>query len=367
MKARFIMRYAGHGALNHLTVLDDADHVIRHIVVDAGTNATHFPDVAEGEFEEVAGSICASATRNSVDICLTHADEDHYSYIYRLVEYIKEHAQDHIDAIDHLYLTLLADETGFANDPAREVDRIVPGLGALTNDFMRENREDRFRVLGEREVDTTLWQDPSRCATFKLAYTNLCSSRGDKNGNSSMFTLKLGSTVVLMPGDSTGETFRNLLDDQDVRDGVTSTVSDADKIILVLPHHGSVHSLEADGFLAGDDPDNHAINASRLHQAITLLVPNANAQLYVSADHHDTNGHPHEWTLDQFSTVATDSTEPMPIGFYRTNGGVYEELVNFHGVGEFVVGAQEKCLWSTVNVSNPEEPFAQFVYDEFED
>ena len=48
MKARFIMRYAGHGALNHLTVLDDADQVIRHIVVDAGTNATHFPDVAEG-------------------------------------------------------------------------------------------------------------------------------------------------------------------------------------------------------------------------------------------------------------------------------------------------------------------------------
>ena len=43
MKARFIMRYAGHGALNHLTVLGDADQVIRHIVVDAGTNATHIP------------------------------------------------------------------------------------------------------------------------------------------------------------------------------------------------------------------------------------------------------------------------------------------------------------------------------------
>lgn len=238
--------YVGHGALNYIEVRDADGTVDKTIIVDAGSTSDYL-GIAHQSRDSMKQKVLQLQGAGSLIICITHIHEDHYSFLtYLLYEII---SQGKIPIIDAIYL-------GGVKDDA-ELYMKAYSLFMLVSTIETAPGTRRVEILGKREEPETLWKIDND-VEFELLFSGLVYPDTDTNSNSANFGIYSWDkhTGIWFTGDSTGKTFMRLMNNENLASLVGWAFGLNNGIVMTVPHHGSIRTLEDDNFVSSADKIN---------------------------------------------------------------------------------------------------------------
>lgn len=275
--AKWTAYYVGHGAMNYIEIYDNNGDVDSVIIIDAGSNEDTLissSGVTNGNSNLKTLNETLSQYDESIPviICVTHTDEDHYSYIESIISNLEEQRGKNVNFV--IYIGSITEDKLMAwqgdSGPRFKFKNVAMKYKSVV--FFLE-KSSRPRIL-QRFENISLW--------------TMCNRAGgngkDVNSDSAVYCLLNETTAFLFMGDITGATMKNIINQGS--EGWKLKLHDKE-IVMTVPHHGSMHSMSADKFVE-DCTQDDCQNWKTFRENIGLNE----YSVVVSYGYNDSNKHP---------------------------------------------------------------------------
>ncbi len=258
--------YMGHGALNIIDVWGEDSKFMGEIVIDAGSNQDALR-MADEHANSLIENVMEKCGTEQLTICLTHLDQDHYSYIVTLLKTLIK--DEKLDIIDKIYIGGIGlydsfHDIGSIQNITRYVaDKARPLYNVLEKIEFQCESESKVVYLGNGIVkEETGEKYIYPCLIWGGGWINLYvlfssiafSIDKNTNPNSANFALTVRGTEddkwegIWFTGDSTGRTFKLLGQNKELCNKIHELFRGCSYVFMTVPHHGSINTLCEDEF-----------------------------------------------------------------------------------------------------------------------